>query len=66
MSKTPASCVASAASAALVTGRSSTRAISDVPLGTGGAYLGHELSDGNPAVTVAGAAGGVLLSEGLH
>ena len=35
-------------------------------LGAGGAYLGHELSDGNPVATAAGAAGGVLLSEGLH
>ncbi|MBX3732850.1 MAG: hypothetical protein KF791_09670 [Verrucomicrobiae bacterium] len=35
-------------------------------LGAGGAYLGHELSDGNPIATAAGAAGGVLLSEGLH
>lgn len=58
--------VACATSAALVTGCSSTRAISDVTLGAGGAYLGHELSDGNPVATAAGAAGGVLLSEGLH
>ena len=58
--------VVCAATAALITGCSSTRAISDVALGAGGAYLGHELSDGNPVVTAAGAAGGVLLSEGLH
>lgn len=51
---------------ALITGCSSTRALSDVALGAGGAYLGHELSDGNPVATAAGAAGGVLLSEGLH
>ena len=50
----------------LITGCSSTRALSDVALGAGGAYLGHELSDGNPVATAAGAAGGVLLSEGLH
>ena len=52
--------------AVLITGCSSTRAISDVAMGAGGAYLGHELSDGNPLATAAGAAGGVLLSEGLH
>jgi hypothetical protein len=58
--------VVCATSAALITGCSSTRAISDVAPGAGGAYLGHELSDGNPVATAAGAAGGVLLSEGLH
>jgi len=58
--------VVCATSAALIAGCSSTRAISDVALGAGGAYLGHELSDGNPVATAAGAAGGVLLSEGLH
>ena len=52
--------------AALITGCSASRAITDVALGAGGAYLGHELSHGNPAVTAAGAAGGVLLSEGVH
>ena len=35
-------------------------------MGAGGAALAHELSDGNVAITAAGAAGGVLLSEGLH
>ena len=55
-----------AVGAVLNTGCSSTRAISDVAMGAGGAYLGHELSDGNPLATAAGAAGGVLLSEGLH
>lgn len=58
--------VVCATSAALITGCSSTRAISDVALGAGGAYLGHEFSDGNPVATAAGAAGGVLLSEGFH
>ena len=58
--------VVGASSAVLLTGCSSTRAIGDVALGAGGAYLGHELSDGNPVATAAGAAGGVLLSEGLH
>lgn len=50
----------------LFTGCAATRPIGDTVLGAGGAYLGHELSDGNPIATAAGAAGGVLLSEGLH
>lgn len=54
------------ASIALLTGCAATRTISDVGLGAGGAVLAHELSDGNPVATAAGAAGGVLLSEGLH
>ena len=52
--------------AGLFAGCAVTRPISDVALGAGGAYLGHELSDGNSVATAAGAAGGVLLSEGLH
>lgn len=47
-------------------GCAATRPISDVMLGAGGAYLGHELSDGDPLATAAGAAGGVILSETLH
>lgn len=47
-------------------GCATTRPISDVALGAGGALLANELSDGNPAITAAGAAGGVLISEGLH
>ena len=43
-----------------------TRPISDVALGAGGAYLGHELSNGDPLVTAAGAASGVMVSETLH
>src|SRR6267378_7176347 len=50
----------------LFAGCAATRPISDVALGAGGAYLGHELSDGNPIATAAGAAGGVVVSEGLH
>lgn len=50
----------------LLTGCAATRTLSDVGLGAGGAALAHELSDGNPVVTAAGAAGGVLFSEGLH
>ena len=52
--------------AGLIAGCSATRPISDVALGAGGAYLGHELSDGDPLLTAAGAAGGVIVSETLH
>jgi hypothetical protein len=52
--------------AGLIAGCSATRPISDVALGAGGAYLGHELSNGDPLVTAAGAAGGVVVSETLH
>jgi outer membrane lipoprotein SlyB len=37
-----------------------------VALGAGGAALGGVLSKGNPAAIAGGAAGGVLLGEGLH
>ena len=47
-------------------GCAATRPIDDAVLGAGGAYVAHELTDGNPVATAAGAAGGVLLSEGLH
>ena len=50
----------------LFTGCSAMRPIDDAALGAGGAYLGNNLSHGNPAGTIAGAAGGVLISEGLH
>jgi len=52
--------------ATLLSGCSSTRAVSDMALGAGGAIIGHELSDGDPLATAGGAAAGVLLSEGLH
>ena len=52
--------------AGLFAGCAATRPISDVALGAGGAYLGHELSDGDPLMTAAGAAGGVIVSETLH
>ena len=55
-----------AAVAGLLSGCSALRPIDDAALGAGGAYLGNELSHGNPIATVAGAAGGVLASEGLH
>ena len=47
-------------------GCSAMRPLSDAALGAGGGYLGNELSHGNPLITAAGAAGGVLVSEGLH
>jgi hypothetical protein len=50
----------------LLPGCTATRPLSDVALGAGGAYLGHELSNGDLLASAAGAAGGVLLSEGLH
>lgn len=50
----------------LFSGCSALRPIDDAALGAGGAYLGNELSHGNPVATVGGAAGGVLVSEGLH
>jgi len=57
---------AHAAIVGLFAGCAATRPIGDTVLGASGAYLGHELSDGNPIATAAGAAGGVLLSEGMH
>jgi len=50
----------------LLTGCAATRTISDAAMGAGGAALASELSHGNPAATAGGAAGGLLLSEGLH
>ena len=50
----------------LFSGCAATRPISDVALGAGGAYLGHEISNGDLLVTAAGAAGGVIVSETLH
>jgi hypothetical protein len=50
----------------LFSGCSAMRPIDDAALGAGGAFLGNELSHGNPIATVGGAAGGVLVSEGLH
>ena len=40
--------------------------MSDAALGAGGAYAGYELSGGSPVGAVAGAAGGVLVSEGAQ
>jgi hypothetical protein len=43
-----------------------TRPVTDVALGAGGAAIGSVISKGNPTAIVGGAAGGVLLGEGLH
>ena len=50
----------------LLCGCAATRTITDVGAAAGGAYIGHELSDGDPVATAAGAAGGVVVSEALH
>jgi len=47
-----------------VAGCSLMRPVSDVALGAGGGAVASELSHGNVGLTAAGAAGGVLLSEG--
>lgn len=43
-----------------------TRTATDVGLGAGGAAIGGVLSKGNPVAIAGGAAGGVLLGEGIH
>lgn len=42
-----------------------TRPATDVAMGAGGGALADYFSNGNPAITAAGAAGGVAVSEGL-
>ena len=42
----------------LSAGCAATRPIADTAFGAGGAYLGHELSNGDPLATAAGAASG--------
>jgi len=54
------------AASMLCAGCAAMRPVDDAVLGAGGAYLGSELSHGNPIATVGGAAGGVLVSEGAH
>jgi len=49
-----------------LTGCAATRPIGDLAFGAGGAALADKFSNGNPIITAAGAAGGVLVSEGLH
>ena len=50
----------------LASGCAASRPLGAVGLGAGGALIASELSGGNPGLTAAGAAGGVLLSEGVH
>ncbi len=50
----------------LFMGCAATRPVSDMALGAGGAYAGYELSGGSALGTAAGAAGGVLVSEGAN
>jgi hypothetical protein len=54
------------AAAMLFAGCSAMRPIDDAVFGAVGAFAGNELSHDNPIATVGGAAGGVLVSEGLH
>ena len=49
----------------LLTGCALTRPLTDAALGAGGGALASKFSDGNLGITAAGAAGGVLLGEGL-
>jgi len=50
----------------LICGCSSlTQPATDVAMGAGGGALADYFSNGNPAITAAGAAGGVAVSEGL-
>lgn len=50
----------------LLCGCAATRTITDIGAAAGGAYIGNQLSDGDPVATAAGAAGGVIVSETLH
>ncbi len=44
----------------------SSRAVYDTGAAAAGAGIGYMASDGDPLLTVAGAAGGVLISEGIQ
>ncbi len=48
----------------LFAGCSAMRPVADVAAAGGGGYLANDLSHGDPTITAAGAAGGVLVSEG--
>ena len=48
----------------LYTGCAAVRPVSDMALGAGGGVIANQLSHGDPGITAAGAAGGILLSEG--
>jgi hypothetical protein len=47
-------------------GCAASRPIVDVAAAGGGAALANKLSHGDPAITAAGAAGGVIVSEGAY
>lgn len=49
-----------------ISGCAAVRPVSDMALGAGGGYLANKFSNGNPAITAAGAAGGVMLGEGAN
>jgi hypothetical protein len=49
-----------------ISGCAAVRPVSDMALGAGGGYLANKFSNGNQAITAAGAAGGVLVSEGAN
>jgi hypothetical protein len=48
----------------LLVGCAAVRPFTDMAAGAGGGFIASELSHGNAGITAAGAAGGVLLSEG--
>jgi hypothetical protein len=49
-----------------ISGCAAVRPVTDIAAGAGGGYLADKLSHGNPGITAAGAAGGVLVSEGAN
>ncbi len=50
----------------LITGCAAVRPVTDMAAGAGGGVIANQLSHGDPGITAAGAAGGVLLSEGAY
>ena len=48
----------------LAAGCAAVRPVTDMAAGAGGGVIANQLSHGDPGITAAGAAGGVLLSEG--
>ena len=59
-------CAVLAAALVLLPGCAGTRALNNAAFAAAGGAVAHTVSDGDLAATVGGAAGGVLLSEGLH
>ena len=60
------SCAVLAATLSLLPGCAGTRGLNNAALAAAGGAVGHTLSDGDLAATAAGAAGGVLIGEGLQ